>query len=96
VRELEEETGLKLSVGSLAGVYFEPEHQFGPALHFVFRFDPPRSGSPVARPPEIGEVGWFALDDLPRPISDFTEKRALDALRAGVAYRVIHGREWRE
>ena len=95
-RELEEETGLRLPVGRLSGVYYEAEHWSGSMLHFLFRFAPPESGSPVARPPEIGEVGWFALDDLPRPMSDFTEQRVLDALQDAVAYRVIEGREWRD
>jgi 8-oxo-dGTP pyrophosphatase MutT (NUDIX family) len=95
-RELQEETGLHVSGGSLSGVYYERQHWSGAMVHFVFRFTPPISGRPAARPPEIGDVGWFALDDLPRPISDFTEQRARDALGDAVAYRIIDGRDWRE
>jgi len=94
-RELREETGLELPQGTLSGVYYEPGHDFGPMLHFVFRHDDRDGLAPVANPPEIGDVGWFALDALPAPISDFTEQRIRDALARGVAYRVIAERTWR-
>jgi 8-oxo-dGTP pyrophosphatase MutT (NUDIX family) len=94
-RELEEEAGLNVGGGRLSGVYFEPGHERGPTLHFVFRLERPIGVEPVARPPEIDAVGWFALDDLPAPISDFTELRARDALRDRVAYAVVPERQWR-
>lgn len=50
---------------------------------------------PVARAPEIGDVGWFALKSQPRPMSDFTEM-ARDAQRDEVMYHVIGLRSWRE
>lgn len=95
-RELQEETGLSLRDGSLSGVYFEPGHDFGPVIHFVFRFASPAAAEPVARPPEIGAVGWFELDDMPAPMSDFTETRVRDALTGTVACQVIGERRWRE
>jgi len=94
-RELEEETGLILPYGSLSGVYYEPGHDFGPMVHFVFRHMDGEGLAPAANPPEIGDVGWFALSALPAPMSDFTETRVRDALASGVAYRVVPGRVWR-
>ena len=94
-RELREETGLIVSLGEISGVYYEPGHDFGPMVHFVFRFPWSASQQPLAMPPEIGDVGWFALDALPVPMSDFTERRIDDARSDGVAYRVITERKWR-
>jgi 8-oxo-dGTP diphosphatase len=95
-RELREETGLILQPAGISGVYYEPGHDFGPMLHFVFRFVYDQSQTPVAMPPEIGAVGWFEISDLPRPVTDFVENRIRDALGAGCTYRVVTGRVWRE
>jgi 8-oxo-dGTP pyrophosphatase MutT (NUDIX family) len=94
-RELEEETSLSLPEGALSGVYYESVHRFGPMIHFVFRFTGQDDLEASANPPEIGEVGWFDLNELPAPMSDFTETRIRDAVSADVAYRVIEGRNWR-
>lgn len=94
-RELREETGVVLPEGELSGVYYESAHRFGPMIHFVFRFSGQEGLVAHANPPEIGDVGWFELDDLPAPMSDFTETRIRDALAEGVAYRVVSGRSWR-
>jgi len=95
-RELEEETGLALPEGALSGVYYESStERFGPMIHFVFSFTGLEGLLPQANPPEIGDVGWFQLDSLPAPMSDFTETRIRDALNPDVAYRVIEGRTWR-
>jgi 8-oxo-dGTP pyrophosphatase MutT (NUDIX family) len=95
-RELEEETGLLIPAGSISGIYFEPGHDLGPMLHFVFRFTHDAGQTPVAVPPEIGDVGWFDLDDLPRPHTDFVENRVRDAVGSGCTYRVVTQRTWRE
>ncbi len=94
-RELHEETGLALSVGPLTGVYFEPGHEFGPMLHFVFRCDASGAPAPAAQPPEIDVLGWYLLDELPAPISDFTERRIRDALDGRAAFALIEARSWR-
>jgi ribonuclease HI/8-oxo-dGTP pyrophosphatase MutT (NUDIX family) len=95
-RELREETALSRHAESLAGVYFEPAHDFGPLLHFVFRTTAPTDAEPVAQPPEIDRVGWFDPDELPTPISDFTERRIRDALAGpSAAFGVIEARTWR-
>jgi 8-oxo-dGTP diphosphatase len=95
-REVSEETGLILADGEFSGVYYEPGHDFGPMLHFVFRFVWDGKRDPVAQPPEIGQLGWFALGELPVPMSDFTEQRIRDALAGAAVYRMVAGRKWRE
>ena len=95
-RELEEETGLRIPPGAISGLYYEPGHDFGPMLHFVFRFAHDPVQTPLAMSPEIGEVGWFDIDQLPRPITDFVEYRVRDALGTGCTYRVVTARVWRE
>jgi 8-oxo-dGTP pyrophosphatase MutT (NUDIX family) len=96
LRELEEETNVHATAPALSGAYFERSHPFGPMVHFVFRFAHRPTGNPIAQPPEISDVGWFSIDELPRPISDFTERRIRDALQDGVAYAAIEPRTWRE
>ena len=95
-RELLEETGIKASIGRLTGVYFELDQAHGAMLHFVFRcrWDP--SVVPRAASPEIAEVGYWPLDDLPTPISDFTEVRIRDAWAGRpAAVMTIEARRWR-
>jgi 8-oxo-dGTP diphosphatase len=95
-RELREETGIIATAEHLTGVYHEPGHDFGAMLHFVFRVEWQPSFTPAASDDEVGEVGWFALDALPRPLSDFTERRIRDAASGAPArVRSIGPREWR-
>lgn len=90
-REALEEVGVRLEVGELTGVYWDPAAGMH---HFVFRartIDDPH----VADAAEIAEVGWFRTDDLPRPISDFTVKRITDALtRERASLAVVGRRVW--
>jgi ADP-ribose pyrophosphatase YjhB (NUDIX family) len=73
-REALEEVGIELDVERLVGVYWEPPD----AHHFVFRAR--ARGEPrVADKAEITELGWFSPNVLPRPISDFTVRRIIDA-----------------
>jgi 8-oxo-dGTP pyrophosphatase MutT (NUDIX family) len=94
-RELLEETGLRAELDQLSGVYFEPEHDLGPMVHFVFRCTWHDRLKPRASSPEADEVGFWALANLPRPMSDFTERRIQDAAAEGPAIigRVVH-RRW--
>ena len=94
-REVREETNLTLEGGDFSGVYYEPGHDFGPGMHFVFRFSWDGVSEPAAQPPEISALGWFGLDELPAPMSDFTEQRIRDALNGVAVYRVIGARTWR-
>jgi 8-oxo-dGTP pyrophosphatase MutT (NUDIX family) len=96
-RELREETGLVGEPDRLTGVYFEPGHEFGPVLHFVFLCSLRDGPEPVAAPPEIIDVGYWPLDGLPTPISDFTERRIRDAsIGAPARLESIARRSWRE
>ena len=96
-RELQEETGLSLDPSRLTGVYFEPnEERLGPLIHFVFRFPWAADLQPAAQPPEIDDIGFWQPDQLPRPISDFTERRITDALSDEVALHTVASRIWRD
>ena len=80
-REALEEVGVPLTIERLTGVYWEPHGALG-WHHFVFRASlAPGSPEPHAADlDEISECGWFAVDALPRPLSDFTARRIEDAL----------------
>jgi 8-oxo-dGTP diphosphatase len=101
IREVHEETGLDVEIDRLTGAYYEvgprPGHNHGPIVHFVFVAHPRASDArPVPKPPEIGDVGWWALDELPAPMSDFTERRVRDAASGRpAALTRIEGRTWR-
>jgi ADP-ribose pyrophosphatase YjhB (NUDIX family) len=91
-REAREEVGLELHIDGLTGVYWEPEKD---AHHFVFRARSDGEARVHDRS-EITEIGWFDPSDLPRPLSDFTERRIADALsRAPVSVHLIGPRIWR-
>ncbi|TYP72030.1 NUDIX hydrolase [Paenibacillus methanolicus] len=94
-REVLEETGLDVTVGRLTGVYYEPDHDMH---HFAFVCEanvnqPPR---PDAR--EVTECRFFHVDDLPRPMSDFTVSRIQHALHTDPRqlFHVIGPRQWHE
>ena len=73
VREVWEETNLKIEINSLQGIYSGK----GPVILAVYQASP-TSGQPSVGS-EVSEVGWFNLDSLPelpfphddRIISDF-------------------------
>jgi 8-oxo-dGTP diphosphatase len=97
MRELLEETGLRAELDRLTGVYFEPDHDFGPMLHFVFRFRSHDGLDPVASSPEVSDVRYWPVDGLPTPMSDFTERRINDAVLEGpVRVGRVLTRQWRE
>jgi ADP-ribose pyrophosphatase YjhB (NUDIX family) len=83
LRELREETGVEGEIERLTGVYYEPTHKLGPFLHFVFRCRQVDSTVPAPSSTEISEAAYWPIDDLPRPISDFTDRRIADALSGG-------------
>jgi len=96
-RELLEETGLDAELDRLTGVYFEPDHDAGPMLHFVFRCRWQQELEPTASSPEVSEVCYWPLDNLPGPMSDFTERRIRDAASDGpVHVGRVSRRQWRE
>ena len=96
LRELLEETGIRGEIDRLTGVYFEPNTDRGPFLHFVFAIRVPTGAAPEPSSPEIGEARYWPVDALPAPMSDFTERRIRDALLAEPAAVVTIGpRQWR-
>lgn len=77
VREVAEETGLRVSVDRLTGVYYEGKSG---VHHFVFACSVGESAVPRPDGIEIAECNYWSPDALPRPISDFTVRRISDAL----------------
>ena len=95
-RELLEETGVNAELDRLTGVYFEPGHDLGPMLSFVFRFHWTDRLAPIVSSPEVSEVRFWPTDDLPTPISDFTERRIRDAaIDQPVSVGRVATRQWR-
>lgn len=77
-REVLEEIGLDVSIGRLTGVYYGPKSD---THHFVFiatGICGDRIPQPHSR--EILECGYFSIDELPRPMSNFTCNRIREAL----------------
>ena len=78
LREVREETSLHVRAERLSGLYYEPEIDMH---HFVFacvRLDD--TAIPLPDRDEISECGFWPLEALPRPISDFTIRRIHEAL----------------
>ena len=76
-------------------MYYEPRHeQFGATLHFVFAFAWTDDREPHPASDEIEAVGFWPIDALPRPMTDFTERRILDARRGEAVVATIHARAW--
>jgi 8-oxo-dGTP diphosphatase len=61
----------------MTGLYYEPEQD---AHHFVFRCRLHENATPAPSSEEISACDFWAVDALPRPISDFTVRRIHDAL----------------
>jgi 8-oxo-dGTP diphosphatase len=77
LRELREETGLAGRVERLSGVYYKREND---SHHFVFRCKVEDGSEPRPSSEEISACKYWSMEDLPRPISDFTVRRIEDAL----------------
>jgi ADP-ribose pyrophosphatase len=92
-REVLEETGLQVEIGALTGIYYDPAYDMH---HFVFIAAIQGDQLPVPSSPEILECRYCAIDDLPRPISDFTYNRILDALNPdqNSLFHTIGPRQW--
>ncbi|KAA9396654.1 HAD-IIA family hydrolase [Haloarcula sp. CBA1130] len=85
-REVEEETGLRITVEQLTGIYSHPKQQVfaypsGKAVHFItncFRCTL-EGGTPEAGGDEALEVGFFDVNDLPRKILSMQPQWIADA-----------------
>lgn len=96
IRETREEAGVDVAIERLSGIYWDPANPAG-MHHFVFRAHlTPSSPAPqVTDPVEIDDVRWFALDALPRPLSNRTVLRIEDALSDRPAgFRIVPPRTW--
>lgn len=96
-REVIEETGLRVEVEALSGIYYDPEYDMH---HFAFLCKADDGQVPKPTSPEILECRFCAVDDLPRPISDFTVQRIQHALDLGQGnsklFHRIGPRQWLE
>jgi len=85
-REVFEETGVRVAVGRLVGVYSDPgcmviEYAGGPRVHAVnlcFEATAVGAGAPTT-PDEVLASGYFALDALPEPLVPIHRVRIEDA-----------------
>ena len=80
VREVCEETGLDVVAERLTGIYYKAEND---SHHFVFRCHVESDGVATPSSDEISECAYWPVDELPRPISDFTVRRIQDAFGDG-------------
>ncbi|AOG11733.1 NUDIX domain-containing protein [Agrobacterium sp. RAC06] len=73
-REAEEETGLSIGPIRYLGIteqLIEADRQHWISLLYV---TDDTSGDPqLTEPDKLSEISWFALDDLPQPLSVFTQ-----------------------
>ncbi|XEC94624.1 NUDIX domain-containing protein [Paenibacillus tarimensis] len=95
MREVYEETGLEVTVGQLTGIYYDPQYDMH---HFVFISNNDHDQEARPSSPEILECGYFQIDELPKPMSDFTFRRIHDALKSDREhlFHVVGPRQWIE
>jgi len=95
VREVYEETGLRVRAVSATGWYYQPEvDRLGTV--FLCEVESGSESAPVPDGKEISECRFWPADSLPRPMSDWTVLRIKDALngQSMPLPRVIGPRVW--
>ncbi|MCW3055546.1 MAG: hydrolase [Chthonomonadales bacterium] len=96
VREVKEETGLTVVAQHMTGYYYAPEND---KLHFVY-WCRQTEEEVFPRPDlaEISECGFWPVNALPRPMSDWTVQRIQDAVegKTFALPTVIGPRVWLE
>ncbi|BCH66168.1 DNA mismatch repair protein MutT [Agrobacterium vitis] len=73
-REAEEETGL--AIGSLEFVSVSEQITIADRQHwvsFLYKTSDISGEASLTEPDKLSDFGWFALDDLPQPLSAFTK-----------------------
>jgi 8-oxo-dGTP diphosphatase len=81
IREVAEETGLRVVAERLTGIYFDDRLD----LHFfVFRCRLAGPAAPIPGEPEIAACAFWPPDALPRPMHDLTIRRIGEALAGAV------------
>ena len=96
VREVKEETGLAVVAQHITGSYYTPENEM---FHFVFRCSRIETEAlPTPDRAEVSECGYWPVNALPRPISDWTVRRIQDAVEGNKCAlpTVIGPRVWLE
>lgn len=68
-REVEEETGVRVHITHLLGVWFFDETLGGKAGIAIFYYGIPQDDAPAVPADDVVEVGWFAPEALPAPIA---------------------------
>jgi ADP-ribose pyrophosphatase YjhB (NUDIX family) len=92
VREAFEETGLRVELTRLVGIYSRP--RWWSRMHLTVFAARPVGGSLRLDPHEVVEAGYFGLDELPEPLLIGHHRQILDAL-SGVAGAVYSfDQEW--
>jgi 8-oxo-dGTP diphosphatase len=85
LREVQEETGMRVHVRQIVGVYYLTYADGRPPLISIACRCEIESGEPtVPASGEIGEVGWFHPDDLPAPLTNLAPHAIADAARGAV------------
>ncbi len=95
VREVFEETGVKIQLGRLIGVYSDPDRQVMEypggdrvqSVNLCFEALAVGEGEPTT-PEETLETGYFSADGLPEPFVPIHGVRVDDALATGTAVAV--------
>jgi len=88
-RELREELGAEVAVGSLVGLYLR---RWDNNLVIVFRVGGNLSEI-VADPAEVRDFGWFPRGSMPVPVSVRTKRMVNDALAGAEPVMVTFGDE---
>lgn len=93
-REVFEETGVRIAVGRLVGVYSDPAYMVIDyadrrvhAVNLCFEAEAVGAGAPTT-PDEALASGYFALDALPEPLVPIHRVRIEDAAAGGSEARV--------
>jgi 8-oxo-dGTP diphosphatase len=87
-REIFEETGCKAEVVDFVGIYSAPEKD---DLVLLFRAEILEEG-PFVPNREIGQIGYFALDSLPKEMHPWNRQRIHDAFTDMVSSLRIFGK----
>lgn len=95
-REVREETGLEVAAEHVTGLYDERDIDY---VHVVFacrRGDP--TATPTIDPTEVSACAFWPVEALPRPMSDYTERRIRDGLAGAVSPLpyLLRERRWSE
>lgn len=95
LREVQEETGVRVALGRLVGVYSDPATQViaypdgarVQAINLCFEARPLASGAP-STPEETLATGYFPPDALPEPLVPIHQIRIQDATDGDPATRI--------